>query len=382
MRIYLNTGSSISGSMKMELLIESIDKDIIRNPYNYIQDWGEQRLKNVGKKLFSILSLMPVSLIIPDMPYQDKFVKSNIHTLILGGSGSSKTTLVNDTFGEVTYKPITFNDISKAKFVEEIHDIGNDASILCHDIAGIFKNPALIKILEGITGEERAIDSRNMVRDRKFSLNAIFLGAGLPEAITKYVSYGMMRRLCPVIIFHTIEEKDEINKYVKDSMFSSTNLLSVKNIKEYYLKLWNIQKGKDKEFNKVDGYIVDEQFKEGIYYKHRDMSKMFPDDKYLIAELHSGFRYLCSHAMLNFFNRKKEKNKIVIEREDYEKALSLLDLEMRMKAKIFRSNKIVRLTTDVIGLYKSIENDDQLDITFKNLTEIFIREKISNKMRE
>ena len=42
----------------------------------------------------------------------------------------------------------------------------------------------------------------------------------------------------------------------------------------------------------------------------------------------------------------------------------------------------MRLTTDVIGLYKSIENDEEMDIIFKNLTEIFIREKISGKLKE
>ena len=370
----------------MELLLDSIDKDIVKNPYSSIIQWSEQRLKFVGKRTFPVLALMPVSLIAPDMPYQDKSIRSNIHTLILGASGSSKSTLVSEIFGEITYNPLSFNDISKAELVEEIHGMGDDISALCPDIDMIFKNPALMKILEGITGEEKSISSRNMRRDRTFKVNAIFLGAGLPNSITKYASYGMMRRLNVIIIFHTTEEKDEINKYVRDSMFSTSKNLSVESIKKFYMKLWNIQKGKDNEFKKIEGYIVDNEFKEGIYQKHRDMSMLFSDDKYLITELHSGFRYMCCHAMLNIFNRKTEKddgkNKIVITREDYITALNLLDLEMRMKYKIFKTHKIVNTSSDVLGLYNSIIKDDTMDITFRNIAKVMIEDKIGKKMKE
>ena len=380
-----DTGRDIFGRWKMEFLLESIDKNIVKNPYSSIIQWSEQRLKFVGKKTFPVLALMPVSLIAPDMPYQDKSIRSNIHTLILGASGSSKTTLVSETFGEITYNPLSFNDISKAELVEEIYGMGDDISALCPDIDMIFKNPALMKVLEGITGEERSISSRNMRRDRTFKINAIFLGAGLPTSMTRYASYGMLRRVNPIVVTHTIEEKDEINRYVKDSMFSSSKNIFVEDIKQFYMKLWNIQKGKDSEFKKIDGYIVEEEFKEGIYQEHRKLSLMFSDDKYLITELHSGFRYMCNHAMLNMFNRKIEKdsgqNKIVITREDYIVGLNLLDLEMRMKGKIFRAYKIVNASSDVLGLYNSIIKDDTMDITFKNIAKVFIEEK-AKKMKE
>ena len=370
----------------MELLLENIDKDIARNPYSSIIQWSEQRLKFVGKKTFPVLALMPISLIAPDMPYQDKFIRSNIHTLILGASGSSKTTLVSETFGEITYNPLSFNDISKAELVEEIYKFGDDISALCPDIDMIFRNPALMKILEGITGEEKSISSRNMSRDRTFDVNAVFLGAGLPSSITKYASYGMLRRVTPIVVVHTADEKDEINSYVKDSMFSPSKNLSVESIKKFYMKIWNIQKGKDNEFEKIEGYIVDNEFKDGIYQKHRDLSLMFSDDKYLITELHSGFRYMCCHAMLNMFNRKTEndegKNKIVIKREDYIEALNLLDLEMRMKYRIFKSHKIVHTSSDVLGLYNSILKDNDMDLTFKSIAKVFIEEKIGKKMKE
>ena len=365
----------------MELLLESIDKDIVRNPYSSIIQWSEQRLKFVGKKTFPVLALMPVSLIAPDMPYQDKSIRSNIHTLILGGSGSSKSTLVSETFGEITYNPLSFNDISKAELVEEFYGMGDDISALCPDIDMIFKNPALMKILEGITGEEKNISSRNMRRDRTFKVNAIFLGAGLPTSMTRYASYGMLRRVNPIVVTHTTEEKDEINKYVRDSMFSASKNISVESIKKFYMKLWNIQKGKDNEFKKIEGYIVEDEFKEGIYQKHRDMSGIFSDDKYLITELHSGFRYMCNHAMLNMFSRKTENNKIVIAREDYIVGINLLDLEMRMKYKIFKAYKIVNASSDVLGLYNSIINDDTMDITFKSIAKVFIEEEFK-KMKK
>ena len=85
------------------------------------------------------------------------------------------------------------------------------------------------------------------------------------------------------------------------------------------------------------------------------------------------------------FNRKTEKNegtnKIVITREDYIVGLNLLDLEMRMKYKIFKAYKIVNASSDVLGLYNSIIKDDTMDITFRDIAKVFIEEKVK-KMKE
>ena len=156
-------------------------------------------------------------------------------------------------------------------------------------------------------------------------------------------------------------------------------------IKEFYQKIYNIQKGNDDEFEPVEGYIVDEKFKDKIYEKHRELSSPFKNEQYLVTELQSGFRYMCNHAMLNIFNRKIEDRgfarRIVIEEEDFEIAKNLMEMEMRMKFFIYTSNRAVKTSTNVLQLYNSILNNTEMDVTYKNIARIFLEEAIGKRIK-
>lgn len=365
----------------MELKLDELGKDIVKNPYGATIQWAEQRLKLVGSKTFPFIALMPISLISPDMPYQDKTIRSNISVLVLSPSGSAKTSLT-ESFGEITYNSIPFCDISSAKFKEKIAG-KDDISFFNGDIYTVFRDPKLMKLLEGILGEEKHILSENMRMEIDRDINAVFLGAGLPESLTTYASMGMLRRLTPIVMFHSKEDKDIINRHVKDGMFTISKTINAIQIKEYYQKIYDIQKEKDNEFEAVEGYIVDDKFKEGIYETHKRLSLPFRDDKYLVTELQSGFRYMCNHAMLNFFNRKREKsgfaNRIVINENDFEIAKKLLEIEMRTKFYIYTSNKSIKTRTNILELYNSVMNNDNMDVTYKNIAKIFLEKEIRKK---
>ena len=59
-------------------------EQLIKNPYNTIREYAEIRLTKVGRKLFSYLSLQPVSLVAPDIPVDEEKTRANMHFLILG----------------------------------------------------------------------------------------------------------------------------------------------------------------------------------------------------------------------------------------------------------------------------------------------------------
>jgi len=368
----------------MELQLKEISKDIVKKPYGSIIQWAEQRLKLVGSKTFPVIALMPISLISPDMPYQDRKIRSNINTLVLSPSGSAKSSLT-EAFGEITYSPLSFNDITKAKFIEKIAG-RTDISFYCGDIYTVFRDPKLMKILEGILGEEKKLSSENMRMEINQDINAVFLGAGLPSSLTTYASMGMLRRLTPIVMFHSKEEKDNINLHVTRGMFdTSPKIVHSIQIKDFYQKIYNIQKGNDNEFEPVEGYIVDEKFKDGIYERHKELSSPFKNEQYLVTELQSGFRYMCNHAMLNLFNRKIEnkgfERRIAIEEDDFEIAKNLMEMEMRMKFFIYTCNRAVKTSTNVLQLYNSILNNTEMDITYKNIAKVFLEDAIGKKIK-
>jgi len=43
-----------------------MDEEIDKDPYNYIKNYAESVLMHVGNKSFSILALMPGSLVLPN----------------------------------------------------------------------------------------------------------------------------------------------------------------------------------------------------------------------------------------------------------------------------------------------------------------------------
>lgn len=367
----------------MELSFEDLNKDIVKNPYKSIIQWGESILKLVGSKTYPVLALMPISLFSPKIPFENENLMTNIHTLVLSPSGSGKSKLVNSTFAEITHNPLKINRQSAPKFIDRLYQT-NNVSVLCGDIDIIFKDPVLMKVLEGMTGEEQEIISSNMARERIFKINGIFLGGGLPSSLTSYSYFGMMRRLFPLVMFHSLDERDEIYDKITDSAFKEPSKdISSESIKNYYNKLINIQLGNDDEFKKITGYVVDNKFVWGIREWHKKLLGGFPDDKYAITELHSGFRFLANSSILNYFNRKREIDnnecKIVIDENDYEVAKQLMYVEMKMKYYIYSSMEEIGQNSSISRLYERVNNIE--DNVYKNVARIFLNDKVrkSNK---
>jgi|SRR3990167_371678 len=352
-----------------------LNKDIVKNPYYAILNWAENRVKLVGNKVFRIASLMPVSLIMPDFPYEDGTIKSNINLLLLAPSGSGKTSS-SSIFSDITYNPFDFTRVTSPRFEEEMFG-KQDASLICGEMSIIAKDPNLIKTMEGVLGEEKSIKAFTMRKTRDFSVNAIFFGCGIPNQLTRYLRFGFIQRTVPLVLFHTEEEKRVIAEWINKSMFAERqDRITIEDVKNYYKKIWNIQRNKDSEFQPVKGFILDKKFKEEMFKTWLELTELpFPEDSYLLRENHSAYRYMCASAMLNLFNRKIEDNKIVPNDFDMEVAKTLLKTEVTMKFRIMQLDKMIREEKDVIRLYKTIVNSDEYDFISKKIAEAIMKEK-------
>lgn len=357
--------------IKMEQI--EISKEIENNPYSRILSWAEQRLYLMGAKIFTYASLQPISLIMPKIMLSGNLIRPNIHLLVLSPSSSGKTT-ASKMFEQITYNPIPFESITSARFEEVCYNKDN-ISLINGDISRIFKDPILIKTMEGVLGEETRISRLTMRKTREFEVNAIFLGFGLPNALSKYIGQGLLQRLVPHPLFHQKDEQMEIGRWFTENLNLKTKeTIRTEEIKSYYQKLWNIQHNKDRDFEKIGGWVLEDTFKWTIFKRWESLKDelRIPDEIYIIRELQSAYKYLYASSMLNIFNRKIEENKLVPNREDLDLAIQLFVNELRMKMKIWDLDKMLNQVRDVNSLYNRIINDDNIPNLTKRIAKALV----------
>ena len=365
-----------------------IEEQLIRNPYNCIRDYAESRLIKVGRKLYSYLALQPISLFAPDIPNKDGFSKPNLNFLLLGPASSGKTTTLL-LMRDICYNPYLFQDVTGAKIVQDL--LGKDkTSLLCTDVDTIFRDPELIKILEGVVGEESMINRLNMRSSASFTTNAVFLGCGLFESLRENIRYGFLQRMIPLVIYHTKEEKVLIVQAIKDGMFTNSQKMSFMDIKWYYKKIAEIQKNHNDKFPRIEGYLVDEKVKNELFRAWLEIMEknQYPEDQYLTREFYSIMKYMCNSAILNMFNREVSKQNgqrvIVPNRQDIELAKSLFNNEMEAKYNILTLSMMASniRRENAIKFYDYVRNNDAISHEYKQIGKIFAEQKIEKKIKE
>jgi len=305
-------------------------EDIKKNPYKFICNHYEKRYLHMGKKVFSVLSLLPVSLIIPDIN-TDKVgtIKSNLNLLLISSPGTGKSS-IGDKFKEIAYDPFPFEYISDSK-LNSVLSNKKIVSLITSDISSTGDEKKLSRFTQRTNQEEKPIE-------------AIAYLAGTPENLNSTISEGMLFRVSILLIFHTEKEHNEILEYVNSSIGKSPQDSEEEEIiKEYYQKLWKIQIGENKDIKPIKGYIIDKKFNESIINKIKPLvSKAFKETNFVfVRELHQCYRYLISLAFLNIFNRKIENNMLIPNEEDLKIALRLSEREIKTKTKILTCHSIV-----------------------------------------
>lgn len=323
-----------------------LDKSLIQNPYNYICNYYESILPFIGKKAFSILSLVPPSLIMPKIPRGKKQIKQKIVILLLAQPGAGKSSLA-DEFSKIAYFPVVTKSMTPARIDFELNKRENKrTTLIVEDVATMFADDVLIKILEGALGEEESIlrDTMRNIEKEGEKINkkreVVAYLSGTPSNIAdRRIRDGLLMRTSPLLVFYTPKEHEKIIDFIADSMGKEETNSSPTQIKSFYDKLYKIQEGTDKDFAPIEGYIFSENINNEVKSFIKPLVKSI-FDRWAIPgfrETEEFFRFLCSHAFLNIFNRKIEDRKIVITQQDLNIAKILIKREIYTKYVILKA---------------------------------------------
>lgn len=303
---------------------------ILENPYKYICNYYESIYPNIGRAVFSVVSLMPVSLIIPPIPSGKKSVKQKINLLLIASPGAGKTSLAEE-FEKITYNPVFTEHITSARLNYELRD-KDKITLITSDIAHSFANEELVKYLEGVLGDEGAISRETMknVKDKRKKIDAVAYMSGTFENISnERVRDGLLYRTCPLIITHTFEQHenilDQVNREIGEIKDGERE-----EIINFYQELKSIQDGEHDNFTPITGYDIPKEFKEELNEFIKPLIRPAFEEYGVnaVRQLQEAYRFMVNHCFLNIHNREVKNGKVVIEQKDLGVAKYLIDREI------------------------------------------------------
>jgi len=339
--------------------IEKFKEELLENPYKFICDYVEEILPYVGKVCFEILSLSIPSLIIPDILYEGKFIRSNINVLFLANPGSGKTQIAQQ-FSFFAYNSQDFESVTTARFEDDLK-VNPEGTLVVGDCSRILRDPFMIKTIEGIL-EEKKVNRKTKKHEVVENVNYVGLLCGTPQDLTGLLTGGLLFRFVPIILFHTTEQHSEIGRYINNRIFEEDNIsIKEKLIKGFFETLLSIQMGENQDIKKVTGYKVSENFKKKIYETWEKITShaQFETQQNWFRELHEYYRFLLSHAFLNIFNRKVDEYGILYpNEEDLEIATKLFKKTTIEKIKLLKSERIAN-QIDSVKRFKELIGEEQ-----------------------
>jgi len=316
---------------------------IKNDPYNYICKFYEEEFPCIGEKIFSVLSLVPCSLVLPRIPAGVKETKQKINLLWLSSPGSGKTSIASE-FEKIALNPICTTNITASRLYHEINSKKDlKTTLICPEVSVMFSDEELIKLLEGYTGEESKI-SRDTMKTAKeelgLSVDGVAYLSGTPKNILdQKIRDGVIGRTYPILTFFNQNDNNRIIDKINGRIGKKLDNTKKNYIHDYYKELYDIQLGNHDELNPITGYVIPQNIinEIGTYIKNL---------KYLSVILekwgiHSArateetYRFLVSHAFLNVFNRQIVDQKLVVNNEDLIIAKKLIEQEAKESLKIF-----------------------------------------------
>jgi ABC-type dipeptide/oligopeptide/nickel transport system ATPase subunit len=285
---------------------------------------------------------MNPSVLLPKFHYRGREIRSNISILILGTSGSGKTTFL-EIFKKLIYYPLEFEYITPAKIAKELSET-NVVTMVVNDMARIMGNKDTIKTMENIIEEGKFIHT-TMTSEYNINVNSNLIGVAVPADITKYMGTGFLFRVIPIMLKHDLEAQQEIGKDITNNIGKNkSNGVTIEDIKEHYEKLRLVQAGKIKGEHPITGFDIHEDYRNIIYEEWAEvLEKLDIDEKTLwFRELLDGFRFLNSLAFLNYFNRGNENGILVPNESDVKIAKKLMLNEIFVKYDITQLYEVAK----------------------------------------
>lgn len=345
---------------------------IKKNPYSFICDYVESIYPKVGKKCFEVLSLMPCSIIIPDLPFGNKTVRSNIHTLFLAPSGSGKSSIAK-LFENFTLSPLHLESVTSARLESAIMQ-NPFFSLIVGDFARMSRDPVLIKVIEGLLGEEKSVSRKTMRKDIDIEAEGTALLCGISTDLSQYILSGLIFRTIPILIGHNAEEHSQIGEHIKNKIGNSEENGKEEIIKKYYIQLAQNQAGKG-DLPEVKSYHISKKFKDMAYDEWNKMTQSTVKELGMnfFRELQEFFRILVAHAFLNSYNRKIENNMLYPNDGDFDVALKLMKQSIKFKFRLIRSESFAKGIKNAKQFKEILESEkvpEQYKEILRNLIEV------------
>ena len=357
-----------------------IPEEIKNNPYEYICNFVETLYPSTGKEVFEILSLVPVSLIIPDFPYFSKTERTNMNVLFLAYAGSGKSSLCS-LFSKFAYFPLEGRSYTPAELENKTLRYMNDFgmfSLIIEDYATMSTDERINKIIEGVLGDEKIIDRHTTKKDIREDIEAVGVLAGVPDDLSERITSGTLSRVLCILIVHDDEKHSKIGKHISDNLGISNGSIEKENIiKNYYDFLYRVQMNKEDKFEKIREFVIPSSIREQIFkswdIKTKIYRKQVPFN--FFRELQDTYRILLSHCFLNYFNRKISDGKMFVTQEDCNIALNLLKRNLETKYYLFISEKMSRSIRSAVQLNVLINriSNEKAKNTIKQLLPIHLR---------
>jgi len=356
-------------------MTDLLDK-IKADPYNFICDFYEKMYIHIGHEVFSTLSLVIPSLILPAIPHSNaRDIKSSINMLLICPPGNGKSGIA-ETFEKLAYNSFPFESITDAKLYEELSK-KDFVSVTVGDVFKLFSDKTLAKTMENILGDEQKISRMTTRTDStEKKIRACAFLAGTPNSLTSVISDGMLFRVSVCLVFHNPDEHEDIGEKIGNGTFEEKDGENAEDfIKDFYEELLRIQTDKHSSIDPISSYGVTSAQKSRIIEAWKPLVRGITRRTNLsfFRELHQGYRYMVAHAFLNIFNRKNDLGKLIIDDEDVTVAIKLMTNEIKIKEEILNCSTVVSeqklKTTKDLSEYvdKAKRNKKQIKSTVSNI---------------
>ncbi len=376
-------------NVKRDLIMEEdklkkIEEEKIRqDPYNYICDYVESVYPKTGRKVFEVLALMPPSLIIPDFKFMGKLIRSNIHALFLASSGSGKTSL-SDLFATFTYSPLKLESVTSAGLENLINELPM-FSLIVGDFARMSADRTLIKVIEGLLGEEKRLKRKTTRKDIDIEAEGIGLLCGVSTDLHKYVLGGLIFRVVPILLYHTHDEHSEIGKHIMNNIGSNIDEGNKEEvIREFYSELSLIQSGGHPTIKPIREYFFERLYKEKLFKEWNELTKPIIKEGHgfnFFRELQEGIRILISHAFLNIHHRKCVDGILYPNDEDFKIAMKIMKQTIIFKYRLMKTEKMAQGLSNAKEFVR-VMNSESVSEETKNILKNLISIKNGRVVRK
>lgn len=306
---------------------KGFNDELVKNPYEYICKIYGLKYPHLGKKIFSLISLIPISLIIPPIEISNlKSTNRTLSVLVLAPPGSGKTTISN-RFSKLCLNPIVSHKITPARLIYEVKKATDSmVSLIISDISTSFSNEQFVKSVESAV-EEGYVDWDTMrnknepVGEKR--VRALAFLSGTPRLISnKRIRDGIIGRTLPIICYLNKEQHSELLHRINNGGDEDIEE-EIEEIERFYKWIYEFYKN-----NEIKGFIIPEEIK-------KEMIKLVDTNQHLneifrrwdipsVRYLEDSYVILACHAFLNLNSREIQDNKIVVNNEDLEVTKKLL----------------------------------------------------------